>query len=364
MLSRRICLGLFLLAWSGFSQDTFEGVERIVAIGDVHGDYNRFAELLRSADLIDAKNVWRGGTAHLVLLGDFLDRGPGSRRVMDLLIELGPQAQAAGGRVHALLGNHEAMNVYGDLRYVSRQEFEAYRTKDSRALRDKAFKLALDAQRANGGLPEDLTEFRDKFEAGSPLGYLEHRLAFLPNGKYGKWLRQQNVMIRINDFLFVHGGISPKYASASRQEVNERVREELMDASKLTGGVALDESGPLWYRGLAQLPENMPGVVAHIDQVLRTQQARHIVIGHTPDVAIMPRFGGRVITVDVGLSGFYRGTPAFLLVEGPACFNVYSKGRVPIPLDGGNVLEYLRAAQALDSSNSKLRSLIRQSTGR
>jgi len=364
MLSRRIFLGLFLLASSVFSQDTFEGVERIVAVGDVHGDYNRFAALLRTAELIDVKNAWRGGASHLVILGDFLDRGPGSRRVMDLLIELEPQAQAAGGRVHALLGNHEAMNVYGDLRYVSREDFESYRTRDSGALREKAFKRALDEQRAKGGLPEDLAEFRDRFEAGNPLGYLEHRLAFLPNGKYGKWLRQQNVMIRINDFLFVHGGISPKYASASRKEVNERVREELMDASKLSGGVATDESGPLWYRGLAQLPENMPGVVAHIEQVLRTQQARHIVIGHTPTVAIMPRFGGRVIMVDVGVSSFYRGTPAFLLVEGPTCFNVYSKGRVPIPLDGGNVVEYLRAAQVQDPSNSRLRSLIKQSTGR
>lgn len=365
MLSRRICLGLFLLASSVFSQDTFEGVQRIVAVGDVHGDYNRFVGLLRSAELIDVRNAWRGGASHLVVLGDFLDRGPDSRKLMDLLIELRPRAQAAGGRVHALLGNHEAMNIYGDLRYVSREDFESYRTCDSKALREKAFKLALGEQRAKGGLPEDAAEFRDKFETDHPLGYLEHRLAFLPNGKYGKWLRQQNVMIRINDFLFVHGGISPKYASATRKEVNERVREELMDFSKYSAGMAADESGPLWYRGLAQLPEDASGLVAHIDQVLQTQQARHIVIGHTPNVAIMPRFGGKVITIDVGISSIYKGTPAFLLVQGPRCFNVYStRGRVPVPLDGGNVLEYLRAAQAQDPSNSKLRSLIKQSTGR
>ena len=364
MLSRRICLGLFLLASSVLSQDTFERVPRIVAVGDVHGDYNRFVELLRAAGLIDGRNVWTGGTAHLVILGDFLDRGQDSRRLMDLLIDLEPRAQSAGGRVHTLLGNHEAMNTYGDLRYVSGEDFDSYRTRDSKALRENALKRALEEQQAKGGPPEDLAAFREKFEAGHPLGYLEHRLAFLPTGKYGKWLRQQNVMIRINEFLFVHGGIGPKYALASRKEVNERVREELMDFSKLGGGIAADESGPLWYRGLAQSPEDDKNMVAHIDQVLRNHQARHIVIGHTPNVAILPRFGGRVITADVGISGVYGGTPAFLLVEESKCYNVYRKGRVEVPLDGSNVMEYLRAAQALDSSNSKLRSLIKQSTGR
>jgi len=222
-----------------------------------------------------------------------------------------------------------------------------------------ALKRALEEQ-AKGASPEELRGFREKFEADHPLGWIEHRLAFLPTGKYGRWLRDQNVMIRINEYLFVHGGVSPKYALASRQKVNERVREELRDFSKLTGGLTTDESGPLWYRGLAQLPENEPGLVEHIDQVLQTQQASHIVVGHTPNVAIMPRFEGRVITIDVGLSSLYRGTPAFLLVMGRRCYSVYGNGRVELPHDGGNVLEYLRAAQALDSSNSRLRSLVKQ----
>lgn len=360
MISRRGWLALVLLVAPMLAQDTFEGVERIVAIGDVHGDYNRFVELLRRAELIGVKNAWRGGAAHLVVLGDFLDRGRDSRRVMDLLIDLQSQAQGAGGRVHALLGNHETMNIYGDLRYVSRQDFEAYRTPESKALRESALKRALEEQKAEGATPVELRGFREKFEAGHPLGWIEHRLAFLPTGKYGRWLRDQNVMIRINEYLFVHGGISPKYALASRKEVNQRVREELMDSSKLTGGMTTDESGPLWYRGLAQLPQNEPGLVAHINQTLQTQQARHIVIGHTPSAAIMPRFGGRVITIDVGLSSFFGGTPTFLLVEGARCFSVYGKGRVEVPLGGGSVLEYLRTAQTLDSGNSKLRSLIRQ----
>src|ERR1700694_2667389 len=99
-----------------FAEDTFEGVQRIVAIGDIHGDYGRFVELLRSAQVVDRNNAWAGGATHLVVTGDFLDRGPAPRQVMDLLIELEPQAEKAGGHVHALIGNHEAINIYGDLR--------------------------------------------------------------------------------------------------------------------------------------------------------------------------------------------------------------------------------------------------------
>ena len=112
------------------------------------------------------------------------------------------------------------------------------------------------------------------------------------------------------------------------------------------------------------MPEDTPGAAEHLDRVLQTHQARHIVIGHTPNVAILPRFGGRVITIDVGISSVYRGTPVFLLVEGSRSFSVYAKGRVEIPLEGGNVLQYLRDCQAYDSSNSKLRSLIRGAAGR
>src|SRR5207248_1697127 len=107
-------------------QDVWTGVERIVAVGDVHGDYEQFTGVLASAGLIDGHGDWTGGKTHLVQNGDIVDRGPDSRAVMDLLMKLEKQAAAAGGAVHALIGNHEAMNVYGDLRYVSPGEFASY----------------------------------------------------------------------------------------------------------------------------------------------------------------------------------------------------------------------------------------------
>ena len=69
--------------------------------------------------------LWSGGATHLVQLGDVPDRAPDTRKILDLLMRLEPQARRAGGYVHALIGNHEAMNVYGDLRYVSEGEIAA-----------------------------------------------------------------------------------------------------------------------------------------------------------------------------------------------------------------------------------------------
>ena len=103
-------------------EDVWTGIDRVVAIGDVHGDCDQLVALLRSAGLIDAQEKWCGGKTHLVQTGDLLDRGPDSRRAMDLLMRLEGEAISAGGELHLLIGNHEAMNLYGDLRYVSAGE--------------------------------------------------------------------------------------------------------------------------------------------------------------------------------------------------------------------------------------------------
>ena len=96
----------------------WQGVEHVVAFADVHGAYDELHQLLRDSSVIDAQDHWAAGTTHVVSLGDLLDRGTGSRRIMDLLMRLQGEATAAGGRLHVLLGNHEAMNLLGDLRYV------------------------------------------------------------------------------------------------------------------------------------------------------------------------------------------------------------------------------------------------------
>ncbi|HYD72205.1 MAG TPA: metallophosphoesterase, partial [Candidatus Binatia bacterium] len=126
------------------AQAQWSGVERIVAIGDLEGAYEKWLDMLRTAQLIDAEGDWSGGRAHLVQLGDVPDRGPNSRAIMDHLMRLERQAQRAGGRVHALIGNHEAMNVEGDLRYVHPGEYAAFATRNSPRVRDQFYQRYID----------------------------------------------------------------------------------------------------------------------------------------------------------------------------------------------------------------------------
>ncbi len=122
-------------------------VPRVVAIGDVHGDFATFVSVLQQAGVIDAKRKWKGGTTVLVQTGDVPDRGPQSRKVMDLLMDLEKQARKAGGQVHALLGNHEVMNMLGDLRYVSPEEYASHASPDAEALREQVYQASADPTR-------------------------------------------------------------------------------------------------------------------------------------------------------------------------------------------------------------------------
>jgi hypothetical protein len=318
------------------------GVERIVAVGDVHGDYDQLLAVLKSARLIDEQGNWTGGKTHLVQNGDVLDRGPDSRKAMDLLMRIEKQAAEAGGYVHALIGNHEAMNVYGDLRYTSAGEFAAFRDENS----EKSREAALAKER-----PADPT----RWLAQHPLGYFEHRQQFSPNGTYGKWILSHDAVIKINDSLFLHAGISAKYVATKIKDINQRVREELKDPDRLTGGMVSDPEGPLWYRGLAQGDSSLNPLVEKIQKNFGVER---IVLGHTyADAAITPRFGGRIILIDIGLSRVYDGIGKMgcLVMEKDAVFVLHRGKRLELPADSPkDLLQYLKEAAALDPPPSPL----------
>ncbi len=330
------------------AEDVFTGVERVVAVGDVHGDFEAMVAILRSANVIDAKNKWIAGKTHLVQIGDVPDRGTETRKAMDLLIALEKQASKAGGRVHALIGNHEAMNIYGDLRYVNPAEFAAFKTPDSGRIRD-----ALYEQQGKG-------VNREQFDAEHPLGWVEQRIQFSPEGTYGKWIRKHNAVVKINDSLFIHGGISPKYASMTIAQINEGVAAELKDFTKVNDSsfVAIDE-GPLWYRGLA---EGGGDLTAHVDQLMKTHGVKRIVIGHTPTPgAVLSRFNGQVILVDVGMSALYGSHRACLVIEPDGLYAIHRGTKIPLPKDeGADYLRYLKAVIALDPPPSPVEAMVKQ----
>lgn len=358
-LGRALALGLMLVA-AAPAQFSWEGVERIVAVGDVHGDYSQFMTVLRDAGLVDADGSWSGGKTHLVQTGDVADRGPDTRRILDLLRRLQKEAGRAGGFVHALIGNHEAMNVYGDLRYVTAEEFASFADLEKPRERARALKHDWDdARRAaeRSGQQLDRAAFEAVWNQQHPPGYFGHRQAFSPEGEYGGWIIEQPAVIRINDILFLHGGLSPPYAERSLEEINETIQAELRDPALARQGAAADPNGPLWYRGWAQNPpdEERPRVQA----ALAAQNARRAVVGHTVmPGAVLPRFEGQVIFIDVGLASVYGGRRACLLIEGDKLYALHRGRRLELPMADAALPEYLKAAARLDPSPSPLTPLL------
>jgi hypothetical protein len=339
--------GLLVLAAIASGQGTYSGVRRIVAVGDVHGDYDAFVSLLRSAGVIDKSNKWVAGDTHLVQTGDCVDRGPDSRKVLELLFNLEKQAERSKGMVHALLGNHEAMNIYGDLRYVSAGDFASYRTVQSEEMRDSAYEALADPK-----LKDD-EPYRKKWYEEHPLGWIEQRQAFGADGKIGRVLLEQDAVVKVNDILFLHGGISEKYVSTPLADLNSKIRAELRDFHLLEGGVAMDGEGPLWDRRLALDPE--PKIAGLVDSILTKFGVSHIVVGHTPTTgAVTPRLGGRIMLIDVGLSKSFNQSPACLIVEDGKFFAMHRGKKIAIP-EKTDPEAYLRQVAELDPPGTALR---------
>ncbi len=281
------------------SRCDISGVARVVAVGDVHGAADRFLEILKTAELVDDKGHWSGGKAHLVQLGDVVDRGPDSRAALDLLRRLEGEADRAGGAVHALLGNHEVARMLGDMRYTVPGEYAAFVTPDSGIMRDRFLTTVKDAE-------------REQTRQQLPLGGLELRTAYGRQGSYGEWLRKHDGVVKINGIVFLHGGISPAVAAMPCDQINDTVRRELTNDIDKTRSAPLQslsarEDGPFWYRGLAQLPDTES---ATIDSILTQQHARAIVGAHTvvPDGRIRVRFDGRIFQIDTGMQPAYVPT--------------------------------------------------------
>jgi hypothetical protein len=318
------------------------GVPRVVAVGDIHGAYDNLVQVLRMASLLDESGHWAGFKAHLVQTGDFLDRGVQTRQVLDLLIRLEKEAQEAGGRVHVLLGNHEVMNILGDHRYVRPEEYEAYRTPESEARREKFLKTA------NG---------RERGEAkGAPLGFVERMEALSARGEYGKWVRQRDPVAVINGVVFVHGGLTPETAALGCKGINERVHRDLdQDLDRTLDNplatLAAGEKGPLWYRGLAM--EDEAALLPSVDKVLRLMGATAIVVGHTTrkDGKVYPRFGGRVVMIDVGMVPDLGGHLAALEMASDGSMTaIYPSGRVPLERKAAEAPEFVSPHAAFAGS--------------
>lgn len=335
-----VAFGVLLGAGSFGGSSVAQGRARIVAVGDVHGAAEAFSAILTTAGLIDSNKQWIGGRSILVQTGDMTDRGAGTRAALDLLMSLEKQADKAGGRVHALLGNHEVMNLTGNMRDAT---------------------------------PEIFATFG---------GEAETRVAFAPDGQYGRWLRSKPIIAVVDGTLFMHAGISTAESKASVSDLNNRVKRELevwdagvrllqklklvpaapdfkqvvdaargeierLNATVATGKIPPDApqvaaallplanigqsslfaaEGPLWFRGYSTWTDEEGA--PQIADLLRRYRVGRIVSGHNPqrDGTIMERFGATLFQIDTGMLGpphFPSGRPSALVIEGDTARPLY-----------------------------------------
>jgi hypothetical protein len=318
---------LFAILGSGRAVAQQPGQQRIAAVGDLHGDYAAWIDIARDAKLVDASNHWAGGKTILVQTGDIVDRGADSLKIIRHLQQLDGEAKRAGGRVIVLLGNHEAMQVLGDLRYVTPGEYAAFADRQSGARRDAAYeanaKAIIDYYRQRDATltPKAI---RAMWIADHPLGKVEHDTAWAPTGPLGQWAASLPAVAKVGDTLFVHGGISAKYSLVPMVEINRRTRAAIQAGDNSPEAVINDEMGPLWYRGLitragegATPAAGRPTIDSELDGALKGQGVKRMVVGHTPRLeGIAITHGGTLIRIDTGISRYYGGTLGWLEIAG------------------------------------------------
>lgn len=269
-------------------QSIFDAPEKIFVVSDIEGNFMDFIEILRNNKIIDSNLNWSFGKGHLVLLGDFVDRGKYVTQVLWLIYKLEMEASASGGMVHYILGNHEVMNIQGDTRYVD-----------------------------------------DKYHI---LGYLIGRDAsdFYGNDSFlGRWIRSKNVIEKVGSYIFVHGGISDSlvHAELSIPRINDIVRGYLAHPDSVTDfdvPLVLNDYGVLWYRGLItdyiHYEKTTPD---ELNEILSFYDATNIVVGHCIVDDISTDYDGKVIRIDVD---HYNNMSSGILIEGDKVYKASRTG--------------------------------------
>lgn len=282
-------------------------VERVVAIGDIHGDADALKTILRELNLIDHLGDWKGGKTFLVQTGDILGRGSQSREVMDVLMKLQVQAEYAGGKVIVLLGNHEY--------YLLRSEFRMISVEDGAKFLDLIGTV-------------EKTEFK-----------IVEALAFAmgENSPYGRWLASLPATVKIGRRLFVHAGVEKWFERVDVNRLNATVRAWMKyfqnpDSNPrptIKTAWVYGFDGPLMTRKLSQgmLP------AADFSNWLAKMEVDQVVVGHTKvkDLTTMTAnryYGNQLVMIDTGISGAVGGTPSaveFLTGQGPRV-HIISRG--------------------------------------
>jgi len=283
----------------------------IFAVGDIHGKYNAMVNLLMNNKIIDSDLNWIFGGGQLIFLGDIFDRGDLVTETLWFLYELEVQAQNSGGNVHLLLGNHEIMALTGDDRYLN-----------------------------------------DKYNYFTQYTQIYYFQLFEKNTVLGRWLRSQNLIVQINDYLFVHAGISPQFAAYdyAYSDINSRIQNYLNSGQRDEDGspedIILGPIGPLWYRGYynnnnnnnnnnnsnnnsnsnSNNNNNLPDVTQDfVENYLNSKGLKRMILGHNDQLSINTSYEGKIVNADVDIDESGKSAQG-LLISGDKIFRCFSDG--------------------------------------
>jgi len=236
ILRHRFLISLAVIAFASASLSTVTHgqttpEQEIVVIGEVQGAANTVAAFLEHLDVIDSKHRWSGGDTILIQTGDLIDDGEHVRAALDLFMRLQDEAAAAGGQVIVLMGNHEALNILGELRDVNPMAYESFAGPESESRQRQVWEdwsaWRTQQARAIGEVFEAGSEAESQWFAAHPPGWVEYVESMGPDGVYGAWLRTLPVAVEINDVLFVHGGVHQEIEDREVASINRRAIEEI-----------------------------------------------------------------------------------------------------------------------------------------
>jgi hypothetical protein len=244
------------------------GKAPLFVVADTHGEYEILVAMLQKHDVVNPKLGWMFGRGHMVVLGDVFDRGPNHTEILWLLYQLEAEARKAGGGVHLLLGNHETMVMLGDLRYLNPKYVQT----------------------------------------AEVLGVGSYSELFGAESVLGQWLRTLPAVLKVNDLLCLHAGISRALVDSgmSLSQINVGVRSLLEgvvptdDAQRERANLLMGSTGPLWYRGYFAEQTTFPtATMDDVNLALEKFGAHRILIGHTIVPTVTPLYEGKVIAVQV-----------------------------------------------------------------
>jgi hypothetical protein len=261
--------------------------DRMVAIGDLHGDLDKTREALRLAGAIDENDSWIGGELVVVQTGDICDRGPYDRAIFDLLERLAAEAHDVGGAVHRVLGNHELLNVVGNMDYVAPGGFWAFAD---------MYDMFVD----------------DPTLAGYPAFERPRRGAMRPAGPYALVFAEADVGLRIGRTVFVHGSLLPDHAEYGIERMSDETRAWLRGERPEPPAIITGVETPLTSRRFGYDPDEEDCDVAA--EALDAAGAARMVIGHTIQYdGINSACDGLVWRIDTGMSSYYKDGPVEVL---------------------------------------------------